>query len=93
VLALDARQQRRDIRAGYLFHIDVVKRPRVSQKVAPGGGQRRRPQRRLLAATTSKAVIVNVDTGPPAQDRREADLRRTFTDAVHTLISPWLKTL
>jgi ParB-like nuclease domain len=36
------------------------------------------------AATTSKA---NVDTGLPARDRREADLRRTFTDAVHTLIS------
>jgi DNA-binding Lrp family transcriptional regulator len=48
---------------------------------------RKQPAKKRKAATTSKAVIVNVDTGPPAQDRREADLRRTFTDAVHTLIS------
>jgi DNA-binding Lrp family transcriptional regulator len=48
---------------------------------------RKQPAKKRKAATTSKAVIVNVDTGSPAQDRREADLRRTFTDAVHTLIS------
>jgi DNA-binding Lrp family transcriptional regulator len=48
---------------------------------------RKQPAKKRKAATTSKAVIVNVDTGLPAQDRREADLRRTFTDAVHTLIS------
>jgi ParB-like nuclease domain len=62
---------------------DVGSIPHVEKR--KDSKDRRQPAKKRKAATASKAV--NVDTGSPAQDRREADLRRTFTDAVHTLIS------